>query len=127
MARRPSSVRESNIPVRRPNGQRKLPNEDAPSYGPCRNLDYELELAVWIGPGNPQGELSQPEYWDLREQNRSFTRLAAYADGSLTLTGSGRNLTNARSSPGTSTTRSRSRRPASSLSAKWFVRCLNDF
>ena len=26
------------------------------AYGPCRNLDYELELAVWIGPGNPQGE-----------------------------------------------------------------------
>ncbi|MGE0258918.1 MAG: fumarylacetoacetate hydrolase family protein, partial [Alphaproteobacteria bacterium] len=53
---RASSVRESNIPVRRPNGQRKLPSEEAPSYGPCRNLDYELELAVWIGPGNPQGE-----------------------------------------------------------------------
>lgn len=53
---RASSVRESDIPVRRPNGQRKLPDEDAPSYGPCRNLDYELELAVWIGPGNKQGE-----------------------------------------------------------------------
>ncbi len=53
---RASSVRESDIPVRRPNGQRKLPNEDAPTYGPCRNLDYELELAVWIGPGNTQGE-----------------------------------------------------------------------
>jgi fumarylacetoacetase len=33
-----------------------LPNETAPSYGPCRNLDYELELAVWVGPGNRQGE-----------------------------------------------------------------------
>jgi fumarylacetoacetase len=53
---RASSVRESDIPVRRPQGQRKLASEDAPSYGPCRNLDYELELAVWIGPGNPQGE-----------------------------------------------------------------------
>jgi fumarylacetoacetase len=53
---RASSVRESDVPVRRPNGQRKLPNEDAPSYGPCRNLDYELELVVWIGPGNTQGE-----------------------------------------------------------------------
>jgi fumarylacetoacetase len=53
---RASSVRESNIPVRRPNGQRKPPDADAPTYGPCRNLDYELELAVWIGPGNPQGE-----------------------------------------------------------------------
>ena len=34
----------------------RLPNEEAPSFGPCRNLDYELELAVWIGPGNRQGE-----------------------------------------------------------------------
>jgi fumarylacetoacetase len=53
---RASSVRESNVPVRRPNGQRKLPDEAAPSYGPCRKLDYELELAVWVGPGNRQGE-----------------------------------------------------------------------
>jgi fumarylacetoacetase len=53
---RASSVRESDVPVRRPNGQRKLAGEDAPSCGPCRNLDYELELAVWIGPGNAQGE-----------------------------------------------------------------------
>ena len=27
-----------------------------PSFGPSRNLDYELELGVWIGPGNAQGE-----------------------------------------------------------------------
>src|SRR5947209_7243800 len=53
---RASSVRESHVSVRRPNGQRKDPNESAPSFGPCRNLDYELELAVWIGPGNRQGE-----------------------------------------------------------------------
>ena len=53
--------------------------------------DRPAEVAtIWVSwPGNPQGELSQPEYWDLREQNRSFTRLAAYANGSLTLTGSG--------------------------------------
>jgi fumarylacetoacetase len=53
---RASSVRPSNVPVRRPNGQRKAPNEAEPSYGPCQKLDYELELAVWIGPGNMQGE-----------------------------------------------------------------------
>ena len=53
---RASSVRESHVPVRRPQGQRKDANEAAPSYGPCRNLDYELELAVWVGPGNRQGE-----------------------------------------------------------------------
>ena len=53
---RASSVRPSNVPIRRPNGQRKAPDEPAPTYGPCRKLDYELELAVWIGPGNAQGE-----------------------------------------------------------------------
>ena len=53
---RASSLRESGLAVRRPAGQRVLPNETTPSYGPCRNLDYELELAVWVGPGNRQGE-----------------------------------------------------------------------
>ncbi len=53
---RASSVRESDVPVRRPHGQRKLPDDAAPSFGPCRKLDYELELAVWVGPGNRQGE-----------------------------------------------------------------------
>jgi fumarylacetoacetase len=53
---RASSVRPSGEEVRRPNGQRKLPDQSAPDFGPCRNLDYELELGVWIGPGNPLGE-----------------------------------------------------------------------
>ncbi len=53
---RASSVRPSGVPIRRPNGQRKAPDEAAPSFGACRKLDYELELAVWIGPGNALGE-----------------------------------------------------------------------
>jgi fumarylacetoacetase len=53
---RASSVRPSGVPIRRPSGQRKLPNEDAPTYGSCRKLDYELELAVWVGPENALGE-----------------------------------------------------------------------
>lgn len=53
---RSSSVRPSGVPIRRPNGQRKAVNEDAPSFGPAQKLDYELELAVWIGPGNELGE-----------------------------------------------------------------------
>src|ERR1700730_202830 len=54
--RRASSVRPSGVPIRRPSGQRKAPNEDAPSFGPAQKLDYELELAVWVGPGNELGE-----------------------------------------------------------------------
>jgi fumarylacetoacetase len=53
---RASSLQPSGVPIRRPSGQRKLPEENAPSYGPCRKLDYELEVAVWVGPGNKQGE-----------------------------------------------------------------------
>jgi fumarylacetoacetase len=52
---RASSVRPSGGEVRRPNGQRKPPEQAAPDFGPCRNLDYELELGVWIGPGNELG------------------------------------------------------------------------
>jgi fumarylacetoacetase len=52
---RASSVRPSGGTVRRPNGQRKPPEQAAPDFGPCRNLDYELELGVWIGPGNALG------------------------------------------------------------------------
>ncbi len=53
---RASSVRPSGEDVRRPHGQRKLPTEAAPTFGPCRNLDYELELGVWVGTGNRQDE-----------------------------------------------------------------------
>jgi fumarylacetoacetase len=53
---RASSVRASGEDVIRPNGQRKPPDSDAPEYGPSRRLDYELELGLWIGPGNRLGE-----------------------------------------------------------------------
>jgi fumarylacetoacetase len=52
---RASSVRPSGVPIRRPSGQRKAANEKAPTFGPAQKLDYELELAVWIGPGNELG------------------------------------------------------------------------
>jgi fumarylacetoacetase len=53
---RASSVRPSGTPVHRPNGQRKPASETVPSFGPSRNLDYEIELGIWIGPGNALGE-----------------------------------------------------------------------
>jgi fumarylacetoacetase len=49
-------VQVSGQPVIRPKGQTKAPDADAPSFGPCRRLDYELELGIWIGPGNALGE-----------------------------------------------------------------------
>ena len=53
---RASSIAASGRDVHRPNGQRKPANEAVPSFGPSRNLDFELELGVWIGPGNALGE-----------------------------------------------------------------------
>ncbi|MDI1294663.1 MAG: fumarylacetoacetase [bacterium] len=52
---RASSIRPSGVPVVRPRGQRKPPDADAPLVGPTARLDYELELGVWIGPGNDLG------------------------------------------------------------------------
>ena len=53
---RASSVVVSGHEVRRPNGQRKPAAEMVPSFGASRNLDYELELGIWVGPGNALGE-----------------------------------------------------------------------
>ena len=51
---RASSLRPSGE-VRRPRGQRKPAADTEPTFGPSRNLDYELELGIWIGPGNALG------------------------------------------------------------------------
>jgi len=53
---RASSVRVSGQPVIRPKGQRKPPDAELPDYGPSRRLDYELELGIFIGPGNHLGQ-----------------------------------------------------------------------
>jgi fumarylacetoacetase len=52
---RSSTIVVSGSPIRRPNGQRMGPNDTAPSVGPSRLLDYELELGVLVGTGNPIG------------------------------------------------------------------------
>ena len=49
---RASSIVPSGTPVRRPLGQYKPPDAEAPLFGASRRLDYELELGVLIGPGN---------------------------------------------------------------------------
>jgi fumarylacetoacetase len=53
---RSSSIRVSGHPVRRPCGQHKLPDEAIPTFGPVKNLDFELEVGIWIGTGNELGE-----------------------------------------------------------------------
>jgi fumarylacetoacetase len=53
---RASSVRVSGTPVKRPQGQRKAQDESAPSYGPSRNMDFEMELGMYIGTPTALGE-----------------------------------------------------------------------
>lgn len=52
---RASSIRPSGNVVRRPNGQRRAPDADVPVFGPTQRLDYELEMAIWVGKGNTLG------------------------------------------------------------------------
>ena len=54
---RASSIVVSGQDFKRPQGQTKAPDAAEPSYGPCKRLDYELELGFYIGAGN---ELGQP-------------------------------------------------------------------
>ena len=46
---RAGSVVVSGTDVVRPCGQRKAPDEDAPTFGPTRRLDFELELGFVVG------------------------------------------------------------------------------
>ncbi|RAP75935.1 fumarylacetoacetase [Paenibacillus montanisoli] len=52
---RSSSIVISGTDIRRPNGQMKPPDAAAPIYGPCRQLDFELEMGWVIGTGNERG------------------------------------------------------------------------
>ena len=53
---RASSIVVSGTSIRRPRGQTKAPEAEAPTVGPSQRLDYELELAALVGPGNALGE-----------------------------------------------------------------------
>lgn len=52
---RASSIVLSGTPVKRPHGQTKADDAAAPRFGPSARLDYELEVGLFIGPGNPLG------------------------------------------------------------------------
>jgi fumarylacetoacetase len=52
---RASSIVPSGRPVRRPRGQRRTGEAELPVFAPTQMLDYELELAAWVGPGNELG------------------------------------------------------------------------
>jgi fumarylacetoacetase len=51
---RASSLRASGAAITRPNGQWKHPDGEV-RFGPSAALDFELEVGLFIGPGNPVG------------------------------------------------------------------------
>ena len=54
---RASTVVVSGTRVRRPRGQLKPPGADVPSFGPCKRLDFELEMGVVVGQPSALGEM----------------------------------------------------------------------
>lgn len=52
---RASSLVVSGTPVRRPMGQTRADDAPAPSFGPSRSLDFELELGFVVGVGSELG------------------------------------------------------------------------
>jgi fumarylacetoacetase len=53
---RASSIGVSGQRFRRPRGQVLPAGASEPVFTECKRLDYELELGIWIGPGNRLGE-----------------------------------------------------------------------
>ena len=52
---RSSSIEISGHGFHRPHGQLKAPDADSPTLAPCKRLDYELEVGIYIGKGNTLG------------------------------------------------------------------------
>lgn len=53
---RASSIVVSGTPMHRPKGQQKLNDTDPPVFGPCRLLDFELEMTFITYEGKPLGD-----------------------------------------------------------------------
>lgn len=53
---RASSIGVSGQQFRRPLGQTRPPGTAAPVFGPCKRLDYEMEVGIFIGTGNALGD-----------------------------------------------------------------------
>ena len=63
---RASSIVVSGTDIRRPLGQTKPDEVATPNFGPSRTLDFELETAFFVGPGN---DLGRPIPIDEAEQH----------------------------------------------------------
>ncbi|RIJ42762.1 fumarylacetoacetase [Pontibacter oryzae] len=57
---RASSIVVSGTPIHRPKGQTKAPDAEAPTFGPTKLLDFELEVAFITGKETKLGESITP-------------------------------------------------------------------
>ncbi|MBA3946036.1 MAG: fumarylacetoacetase [Herpetosiphonaceae bacterium] len=53
---RASSIVASGTSIQRPHGQTRDQPAMEPTYGPCKALDYEVEVGIFVGAGNMLGE-----------------------------------------------------------------------
>jgi fumarylacetoacetase len=95
---RATSVRASTEPVRRPNVQWRNP-EGKVEFGPCRQLDFELEVGMYVARSNPLGEPIAIEHasdhmfglcllndWSARDIQRWESVLGPFLSKSLSTT-----------------------------------------
>lgn len=61
---RASSIVVSGTNIHRPKGQTKAPEADAPAFGPCKQLDFELEVAFITGRETALGQSINPDEAD---------------------------------------------------------------
>ena len=53
---RASTVVVSGTDIHRPNGQLKAPDAEMPAFGPCKRLDFELEMGAVVGGSSEMGQ-----------------------------------------------------------------------
>jgi fumarylacetoacetase len=53
---RASSIVVSGTDIKRPKGQNRSDQDKPPVFGPCKNLDYEMEVGFFVGRGNDLGD-----------------------------------------------------------------------
>jgi fumarylacetoacetase len=90
---RASSVRISGEEIRRPLGQRRRPDGEV-HFGPCENLDFELELGAFVGKAN---ELGEPV--DISVAGDSCSAIVCSMTGRPVISSAGRASRSGRSSP----------------------------
>ena len=95
---RATSVRASGEPVRRPNGQWRA-SDGQVKFGPSEQQDFELEVGMFVGPGNELGQPisidDAPEHifgfcllndWSARDIQRWESALGPFLSKSLSTT-----------------------------------------